>query len=406
MTSIPRVVFVSPLAPAGSANGLAMRAGMLLDALDGFASVDVVVVPVSGPGDDLAWAAARARSVCVVAPLAGVDARGHVAAQLADARLRARLESTAPLPGRAAAVPPTLASDALSRIPDCLEPRVVLGMRSYLAPFAAEIAARLGADRLVIDLDDDDEALCRSLGEHAEAEAFHRLARAWLPDADVVLAASPIEAHALARRHSLRRVDVVPNAVHLPPSTTPIPAGAGMLFVGNLTYPPNVEAATTLVDEVLPRVRERRPDATADLVGPAIPGTLERLRREPGVRLAGFVPDLAPWYASATVVVAPLRHGGGTRIKVLEAFAYRRPVVTTSVGVAGLDVVDGEHVLVGETADELAGAVLALLDDPGRAAALAERAWQLLAHRYVPPVVGPRVRAAVLGCHAGGTEEG
>jgi glycosyltransferase involved in cell wall biosynthesis len=395
VTELRRVVLVVPLAPAPGGNGLAMRAGMLLETLAEGAAVDVVVVPVSGPAADLEWARNFARSVHVMPPVPVESAREHVTAQLADARLRDRLERTVPVPARTAAAPPTLAADIVAALAP--GPIAVLGMRSYLAPLASEVAQRLGAARLVIDLDDDDASLLRALGEGTEADKYDRLARVWLPEADALLTASPVDADAVVERHGLGRVHAVPNAVRPPPEPAAPSAGARLLFVGNLTYTPNIDAAAVLIDEVLPSVQQHRPEATLELVGPSVPGELDRLAAGPGVHVAGFVDDLSSSYARATLVVIPLRHGGGTRIKVLEAFAHRRPVVATPAAVAGLAVRDGEDVVVADTPAELADAVVALLDDPHRAAAIVEHARRTLEEHYVPAVVGPTLRQVVLG---------
>jgi glycosyltransferase involved in cell wall biosynthesis len=109
------------------------------------------------------------------------------------------------------------------------------------------------------------------------------------------------------------------------------------------------------------------------------------------VQLAGAVPDLRPFYQEADVVVVPLLHGGGTRIKVLEAFAYRRPVVATSVAVAGLALRDGVEVMLADSPREFAAAVSALLEDAASGLRLVESADRLLTARYTRDVVAPRV---------------
>ena len=202
-------------------------------------------------------------------------------------------------------------------------------MRGYLAPLGITLARVLEAGRVVVDLDDDDEMLARSYAETAEADASARLARAWLSDADVVCAASPREAAAMASRYGLRNVRTVPNGVRLPSPVAPPPGEHRLLFVGNLTYAPNLEAAKALVSEILPRVRVKHPQATLDLVGPHAGALADA---PAAVRIAGRVADLRSWYEGADVVLAPLWHGGGTRIKVLEALAYGRPVVADPAG--------------------------------------------------------------------------
>jgi glycosyltransferase involved in cell wall biosynthesis len=396
----PSVVLLAPIAPATTGNGLAMRAGMLVTALAPAADVHVVVVPVSGSTADHAWVTARASSVAVVEPATGSAARDHTTRQLADPELRTRLERTSPLPSRALLAPPTLAATVAAALPRGLgSVGAVLAMRLYLAPLGVQLARELSAGRIVVDADDDDAALLLALGNEEEADAYERLARCWLPVADAALAASAADAEGVAHRARLdaSRVHVVPNAIDVPAHPPPRPGDDRLLFLGNLSYEPNRLAARALAETVLPRIRAHRPTATLELVGPLTAGALDDLDRVPGVRVVGAVPDVAPWYARADVVVVPLRHGAGTRIKVLEAFAHRRPVIATSVGVAGLDVEAGREVVIAESPDELARAVCEVLDDPVRGDALVEHAARLVDARYRPEVVAPLVRAAVLG---------
>jgi glycosyltransferase involved in cell wall biosynthesis len=362
---------------------------MHLEALAGRFAVDLVIVPVAGPASDLAWATALARSVVVVTPVDDETARKHVTAQLADATLRRRLRETAPLPARVAAAPPTLADDAL-RLLDTKgsPPRAVFVLRNYLAPFGCTLARRLESPRVVVDLDDDDENFGRSMGDDEEADAVARLARVWLPDADVLCAASADEARTIATRYGLTNVATIPNAVRPAPTIPPPPGDRRLLFVGNLTYSPNLEAAHILVHEILPIVRTRYPEATVDLVGPH---TGNNALEADHVRVAGLVDSVEPWYRGADVVVVPLRHGGGTRIKVLEAFAYRRPVVATACAVAGLAVTDGSDVLVAESAGELARHILELFDDGERGARLVQHATHTFDAHYSLRVISPLV---------------
>ncbi len=391
------VVLVTPLAPQTGGNGLAMRAGMVLEALAGHWPVDLVIVPVSGASAAGDWAKRLARSVTTVEPVEGDEIRRHLTRQLADARLRARLEATAPLPPRAMGAPPTLAEDT-ARLPalSAHRPRAVFVLRGYLAPFGATLARHLQADRTVIDLDDDDERYARSIGADEEADSIGRLARAWLPDSDIVCVAAEPDAGSVAARYRLSRVVTLANAVRLPPTQPPPPPGDGrLLLVGNMTYEPNLEAARLLVEHVLPIVARTHPGTTVDLVGPHAGGLSAAASHR--VHVHGMVEDLDPFYDRADIVVAPLIHGGGTRIKVLEAFAHRRPLVATRLAVAGLAVRDGHDVLLGDSPPELALALTALLDDPSLGARLADNAARTVAAHYVQNVVAPLVRELVRG---------
>jgi glycosyltransferase involved in cell wall biosynthesis len=396
MGTKPTVVLVVPLVPAETGNGLAMRAGMLLDALATDATVHVLVVPVSGPVTEAKWARERARSVSFVPPARADSLRDHTTRQLADPDLRARFEATAPLPSRAVALPPTLATEAAALLPDGVEsPAAVLAMRLYLAPLGAQLARTLGARRFAVDADDDDGALVRAFGDADEAAAWDRIAACWLPEADAVFAASAIDAAGIAAHAGIDRVSVIPNAVHIPTTVASSRRRDRLLYVGNLTYEPNIIAARVLATEVLPLVRDHRRAAKLDLVG-YHGGVLDDLARLRGVRVTGAVPDVSPFYRRASVAVVPLRHGAGTRIKILEAFAHQRPVVATRVAIAGLGVEHGREVVVAETPHDIARAVVQLLAEPARASEMVERAARYVRANHSHAVVGPLVRDAVL----------
>lgn len=153
------------------------------------------------------------------------------------------------------------------------------------------------------------------------------------------------------------------------------PAGAGerLLFVGNFHHPPNVEAAERLARAIFPAVRARHPGAALDLVGEAPPERLRALAGN-GVAVTGRVASVEPYLRRAALVVAPLRLGGGMRVKVLEALAAGKALVATGLAVEGLAIEDGREYVRAESDADFAGAIAALLADPERRAALAGRA--------------------------------
>lgn len=169
------------------------------------------------------------------------------------------------------------------------------------------------------------------------------------------------------------RVRVVPNGVDvkarplLPaPSFEPL----RLLYVGGYDYGPNAAAARTLVREVLPRVRRTEPKAEALLVGHDPAGALSELDAYDGVRRLGRVPEVMPWYRDCSALVVPLAVGGGSRLKIIEAWAVGRPVVSTAIGADGLAAVHEENLLLAETPSEIANAVLRLAREPGLRARL------------------------------------
>jgi glycosyltransferase involved in cell wall biosynthesis len=150
----------------------------------------------------------------------------------------------------------------------------------------------------------------------------------------------------------------------------------GVLFVGNFVHAPNGVGARALVDTIMPAVRRTHPEARLTIVGPHPPADLAALQ-DRLTMVTGEVSDLRPYLDGAAVVVAPLWTGGGMRVKVLEALAAGKATVATPLAAEGLDVVDGEHLLVREAPEAFADAIVALLSDPlarGRLAA-AGRAW-------------------------------
>lgn len=156
-----------------------------------------------------------------------------------------------------------------------------------------------------------------------------------------------------------------------------------IVFTGNLGYLPNVDAALWFAREILPRVRAAFPETTLDLVGARPAPSLVGLASESaGVRVSGFVPDMHPYLAGATVAVAPMRAGSGQLLKILEAMATGTPVVATRLGASGLEVEDGRHILLAETVDEFVAQISRLFADPAVGARLGRASRTLVEDRY------------------------
>jgi glycosyltransferase involved in cell wall biosynthesis len=170
-------------------------------------------------------------------------------------------------------------------------------------------------------------------------------------------------------------VRVLPNVVETPPQPEH-PAGSfTFLFVGNLDYYPNGDAVRWFAREALPALRALAPAGFRVLVA-------GNGKAPPELAHAGAVRDLGPCYAAADVAIVPLRAGGGTRIKILEAFAHGVPVVSTPVGAEGLEAGDGEHLLLGEDAEAFARRCAELMASPELRRNLAERALRLVRDSY------------------------
>ena len=160
------------------------------------------------------------------------------------------------------------------------------------------------------------------------------------------------------------------------------PAPATLLFVGSFAHAPNVDAVRWFAREVLPALHRRRPDLRVVIAGPQPPPDIVRLANDTRVEVPGFVADLKPLYASATAFIAPIRVVAGVRVKLLEAFAARIPVVSTRAAAEGLDVVHGRELLLAEGATEFAEQTLRLLGDPALGRALAAEARRAVEDRY------------------------
>jgi glycosyltransferase involved in cell wall biosynthesis len=385
-----RLILLAPIEPALTGNGLAMRTELFRRAATATFEVQVIVVPVAGRLPPGTVPAPGVRRVSPDPGRARIGARGLVA----DPAWRQRLAAMGDLPALARMASPGLADAVVDAVPPNGD--VVLHvMRSYLAPLGVAVAERLAVRWLTLDLDEDDAHLAAAFDEQQEAAAYDRLLATLGSLFDGLSAASALEADELSRRHALV-VDLVPNAVDVPARSASRPARSGasppsILFVGNLTYAPNREAAWVLATEILPQIKLRLgPNTRLTLVGPS-DRDLRRLAG-PDVEVTGFVPDLAPIYAEADIVVVPLRSGAGTRIKLLEAFAHRTPVVASPLAAAGLAVSTEQHLLLADGAQETATAVERIVRDGALAGRLVEHAAGVVNQRYSTEVVVPMIR--------------
>ena len=156
----------------------------------------------------------------------------------------------------------------------------------------------------------------------------------------------------------------------------------GLLFVGSMDYPPNIDAATWFAERVLPRIHAREPQAQLRIVGRHA-NRLRHLRDNlPGVEITGYLDDVRTAYWDCSVFVVPLRAGGGTRLKILEAMASGLPVVSTAIGAEGLNVTHGADILISDDEAAFANAAIDLLRDRGRAHRLAHEARKLVVREY------------------------
>ena len=253
--------------------------------------------------------------------------------------------------------------------------------RSYLLPVIK--AFRDPRDCILsVDLDEDDAETYRRIGAlhglrgdrpaqewaEAEARAFELQTVHYLPQADMAFIATEKERDTLLAHHDVRPI-VVANAVALPDSNRVRPVAPGqILFVGGFGYLPNLDAALWVLDEVLPRLRQQSDHAISlTLVGRNPPAELVERAKRSNATVLENVDDIYPLYHGASIALAPLRAGGGSRIKLLEAAAHMVPIVATSIGAENSGMEDGRDLWIGDTPDALARACIAILGDPAEA---------------------------------------
>jgi len=182
---------------------------------------------------------------------------------------------------------------------------------------------------------------------------------------DAVVCFTELDRRELLELAPSTRIEVIPpcgSPMRTPQSRGSSEAACTILFVGNFIHPPNVDAAKWLAGQIFPRVRARHPEAVLQLVGDSPPASIRGITG-PRVVITGRVPDVSPFLDAATVVVAPLRIGGGIRIKMMDALTLGKAIVATPRAVEGLNVDDGREMLLAESDEAFADAVSTLLSD-------------------------------------------
>jgi len=397
--ALPCALFIAPIMPQQTGNGLAMRAGMTLRALSQYYRVYLVVVPVAGSLQDSSdFARQFATALKVLDPQAHLDPLAGLILRVTDEAERARARAAYPKVWLSRLCTSATAH-AIMAWADGVPFAVLHVMRLYLATLAEPFLRRV-ADRPLcgLDLDDDDadvyDAMAEGSGQaamlRAEAEKFRALATRMLPQFDRRFVSAARDAERLAANYPGNSFDVVPNGYPLIGQQIARRSNGGdglrLLFIGGLGYPPNADAVAWLCGPVLSALRAMGgEEVMIDIVGAGA----DRLTRtdDPAIVVHGYVEDVTALYASADIAVVPIRIGGGTRIKILEAFHYTVPVVSTHIGAAGLEVQDGRHLLLADDPANFAAACLRLKRDNRLAIALTTNAAKLVAESYGPEAV-------------------
>jgi glycosyltransferase involved in cell wall biosynthesis len=352
--SLPNLLFITPSMPSPLGTGSMLRAAMTLDALRKRFRVHVLNFNV------WSWGSGR------------------------PSFLLNRAASYAELPATQGDVD---TSTLLERFFPDVDFVAVHTFKLVMARVAVGVLASMkGAHPyLVLDLDDDEcarsarmlhrmeqdddmQALKRGRADEAQlrmlekmmAPRFNAICLAGIDDCSVVQARYP----RVAVHHLPNAIDI-PNNSEVRARSSEGNAAANILFVGALYYLPNADGICYFVEQVLPIVQKLSGiPVTVSVVGAdPLRRVMQLAEKNPSVSIHPNVPAVAPFYEQANLCIVPLRVGSGTRIKILEAFSYRRPVVSTHLGAEGLAVKDGEHLLLADEPDTMARACAALLND-------------------------------------------
>jgi glycosyltransferase involved in cell wall biosynthesis len=317
------LLYISPVIPAVTGNGLAMRAGMVLEALAARYSVSLLVNPLYPPAGPVPEFFTRMCRDVAVGPSAYRWQRFDVVHVFRLASLPAA--------------------------------------RPFLNSFLNRHA------RHHLDLDDIESethrrvaALCLSNGDKAlafmeehQAAASATVEAGALPKFERIYVCSAIDREKLAARVG-REICILPNSARQPAAVPPRPVNGPFLFVGTLGYYPNEDACRYLRNEIVPRLSDSGfQHMEFQIVGTGATDRLRSLISHASIRIIGEVPQVDPWYHNASAVVVPIRAGGGTRIKILEAFSFRRPVITTTIGAEGIDAKHDQSLLIADTPEQL-----------------------------------------------------
>jgi glycosyltransferase involved in cell wall biosynthesis len=232
------------------------------------------------------------------------------------------------------------------------------------------------------------------LRESAKLRSYERTA---CRTCAVNLVVSELDGRRLKQTAGEVRVSVIPNGVDVD-YFQPDPSGSGhrdgLIFAGAMDWYPNREAVRFFIREVWPMLREDKRRRPITFLGRNPPRELSEAAVDTAVRVPGFVDDVRPYMNAAAIYVCPIRDGGGTRLKILDALAMEMPLVGTGLSVEGLDLTEEVHYVRAETAAEFVSQIRRLEGDPGLRRAIASAGRSFVRQRYSWPVIGEQLEGA------------
>lgn len=422
-----RILFLCPYPPYPPRSGGALR---IYNLLAGLAARHDIWCLTFVPDDAAIVALEPLRSLCHVVPVPDRPRRGLLQ--------RAWTTLTSPLPDMALRNASPVCTDALRRVLGTQQFDVVqvasIEMARYgleMSDWKGQVEPERARPTFVLDEFNAEYVLQRraALTDLAQVRAAipnprslaaglyslvqwgklahyeRRLLRAY----DHVLAVSEEDRHALLRLFPSAPISVIPNGVDTTyfaptPPQSPIRAVPAIVFTGTLDFRPNIDAVTWFAQQVLPRVRARQPATRFVVVGRSPAAAVRALHDGSAVEIVGEVADVRPYVSGAAVYVVPMRMGGGVRLKLLEALAMQAPVVSTTMGAEGVpELCDGTHLLLADTPDAFAGAILLLLGDSALGERLGRQGRALVRAHYDWRVIVPRLEAVYAGLVATGS---
>jgi glycosyltransferase involved in cell wall biosynthesis len=263
------------------------------------------------------------------------------------------------------------------------------------SPYVRTLGERPGARRLIIAHNVDSliwQRYYETAGNTLQRwyikqqwRKFDAYEKAVFPAADRVVAVSEDDARLLRRDYGVTHVDVVDNGIDRAfyESVRGEHDSKSILFLGSLDWRPNLDAIDLLLDRIFPEVRGCEPDAKLLIVGRSpSPALVQRARTMPGVELHANVADVRPYLAQSGLMAVPLRIGGGSRLKILESLAAGLPVVSTRVGAEGLELESGRDLVLVDSVEQFAGALVKHMRDPTAIRKMTEQSRCRVLERY------------------------
>ncbi len=250
--------------------------------------------------------------------------------------------------------------------------------------------ARTIVDTVDIHFRREEAALKLGISDAATVEANKRRELATCEKAHAVICVSVEDGGILESESKIGRWFVIPLIVPFRDRSVR-ERGPELLFLGGFGFPPNRDGILWFANEVWPQIHASRPDASLTVVGSNVTAEVAALSERAGIEVVGYVPDVAPYFDRAAMMVAPLLYGAGVKTKVVEAMAASLPVVTTPVGAQGLEVVSGEHLMIADDGETFARHVVDLLGEPERAGRIGRAGREYVAATVSPEVIEARM---------------